>query len=410
MTDRNVESAASRPLRVAAVVSYFPTSAEPHTGMPIFNQMKAMAGICDLTVLVVRPDYPSIGFLRPRSFLNRSYDPQYSLDGIRVHYIGYPALPLVTRGLNGRSCAKRLLPVMETVAPDVILSYIVYPEGNAAVRCGARLGVPVVVGAVGTDLRRIPDAWTRSQVKYTLHRATHIVTKSRELRQQAIGLGAPAAKVTAILNGCDGHVFRRASRADARAGLSISPGTKLAVFTGRLVSVKNLPGLLDAVARVRTSGVPLELAMIGDGPLAGELRDRARSLQIEPSVRFLGPQSPGDVARWLAACDVFCLSSFSEGCPNVILEALSCGRPVVATRVGGIPELVDDRCGILVPPDDPAAFAAALIDAVQRTWDEDMISLVYRRDWATMARESLSVCAAAARQGSRGPLLVNAEG
>jgi len=144
-------------LRIAAVVSYFPTSAEPHSGMPIFNQMKALARIADLTVCVVRSQYPSIGFLRPRNFLHRRYDPRYTVDGIDVRYIGYPALPVVSRCLNGRVCAGRLLPHIRGLRPEVILSYIVYPEGSAAVRVGRKLGIPVVVGAVGSDLRRIPD-------------------------------------------------------------------------------------------------------------------------------------------------------------------------------------------------------------------------------------------------------------
>src|SRR5688500_8705241 len=129
-------------LRLAAVISYFPTSSEPHTGMPIFNQMRAMADIADLSVYVVRPRYPKMNFLRPRTFLNREYDPNYSIPGMEMRYVSYPALPLLSRGLNGRACAAKLLPLLRAKQPDVILSYIVYPEGNAAVRVGEKLGVP----------------------------------------------------------------------------------------------------------------------------------------------------------------------------------------------------------------------------------------------------------------------------
>jgi len=379
-------------LRLAAVISYFPTSSEPHSGMPIFNQMRAMADIADLSLYVVRPQYPKMNFLRPRTFLNREYDPNYSISGMEMRYVSYAALPLLSRGLNGRSCAAKLLPLVRASQPDAILSYIVYPEGNAAVRVGEKLGVPVVVGAVGSDLRRIPDAWTRMLVKDTLRKAAHVVTKSSELRDQAIALGVSPAKVTAILNGCDAGVFRCRPRAEARVELSIEPDVRLAVFTGRLVEVKGLPHLIDAIRRVRETGERLQLAIIGDGPLLPRLQELCREKHLEGAVRFLGAQSPSSVARWLAASDLFCLSSYSEGSPNVILEALCCGRPVVATNVGGIPELVDAECGILVRPGDSSALADGIQRALRQSWNEQSISRVYRRGWDTMARETLNVC------------------
>lgn len=388
-------------LRVAAVVSYFPTSAEPHSGMPIFNQMKAMARMTDLTVYVVRPQYPNIRFLHPRSFLHRRCDPHYSVAGINVHYIGYPALPFLSRALNGRACAARLLPHLESAAPDVILSYIVYPEGNAAVRVGQKLDVPVVVGAVGSDLRRIPDVVTRMLVKSTLRKASFVVTKSRELRGHATRLGAREDKVIAILNGCDADLFRYNNRSIARAELGVNPESKLAVFTGRLVAVKGLRELIEALATVRESGHPLELVLLGDGPMGPELKELCRRRNVNESVHFLGACSPVEVARWLAACNVFCLPSYSEGCPNVVLEALSCGRPVVASDVGGIPEIVDPNCGILVPAGNSNALASGLIEALSRRWDEQRIAGTYSRNWSDMARETLDVCTqAVARYGT----------
>lgn len=388
------------PLRVAAVVSYFPTSTEPHSGMPIYNQMKAMARMTELTVFVVRPRYPNIRLLHPRTFLNHDHDPRHIVDGIDVRYIRYPALPIVSRGLNGRTCAARLLPHVEAVRPDVILSYIVYPEGNAAVRVGKKLGVPVVVGAVGSDLRRIPDIWTRMLVKSTLRGADLVVTKSRELREHAVRLGAREDSAFAILNGCDADAFRSAPREAARTELGISPETRLIVFTGRLVAVKGLSELIRALAIVRQADESVQLALIGDGPLEPQLRELCRQYGVGSAVRFLGVRSATDVARWLTAATLFCLPSYSEGCPNVVLEALSCGRPVVATRVGGVPEIVDSGCGILVPPADHEALAAGLRECLSGSWDEQQIAGRYRRSWSDMARETLEVCHMAVRRRS----------
>lgn len=123
-----------------------------------------------------------------------------------------------------------------------------------------------------------------------------------------------------------------------------------------------------------------------------ELRHLTSQPDLKDHVEFVGNQNPDEVARWLAASNVFCLPSYSEGCPNVVIEALACGRPVVASDVGGIPELMDSRCGILVPPRDARQLADALAQALDRPWNEDEIAGSSRRTWQDMARETLDVC------------------
>jgi glycosyltransferase involved in cell wall biosynthesis len=98
------------------------------------------------------------------------------------------------------------------------------------------------------------------------------------------------------------------------------------------------------------------------------------------------------VASWLAAANIFCLPSYAEGCPNAVIEALACGRPVVATNVGGIPELVDSESGILVAPQDSQALADAFHQALSRRWDEPAISQRAQRGWDQVAEETRQIC------------------
>jgi glycosyltransferase involved in cell wall biosynthesis len=98
-----------------------------------------------------------------------------------------------------------------------------------------------------------------------------------------------------------------------------------------------------------------------------------------------------DVAVWMAAADLITLPSYMEGCPNVVLEALASGRPVVATNVGGIPEILSDEYGRLVPPRDAGALAQALASVLDRTWDAETISAHGSRSWETVAAELLKV-------------------
>ncbi len=388
--------------RIAVVLSYFPTAAQPNRGMQFLQQMTAMSQLCDLSVFVVQPGYPKWRLLRPRRFLSGQSG---RLPGLAfgVTHVGYPAVPVVSRAFNGLTCAARLLPPVRAASPDVLLAYHVYPEANAAVRVAATLGIPAVAGAVGSDICDLPGPIVRLLTRRTLVAAALVLTKSNHLRSQILDFGVPPSKVRAILNGCDAGIFRLQDRAAARIRLGIAHDTRLVAFTGNLVPVKGLQFLIEAAAKLIESGRNTTVVLIGNGPEESALRALCSRKNISTKVLFAGSCAPASVAEWLAASDVFCLPSLSEGCPNVVIEALSCGRPVVASAVGGVPELVDASCGILVPPRSPARLADALKDALNHEWDEAAIANRFRRSWNDMARETVDACIEiirAARTGS----------
>jgi glycosyltransferase involved in cell wall biosynthesis len=167
----------------------------------------------------------------------------------------------------------------------------------------------------------------------------------------------PPGKVLAICNGVDTNRFSPGGRSAARAALGIAIESIVIGTVARLDPVKDQLGLLRAFAQV---GDPRTVMVIaGDGPCRAELESAVSTLGLDGRVRFLGERK--DVPRILAALDVFVLSSLGEGISNTILEAMGTGLPVIATRVGGNPELVSDGVtGLLVEPRSPAAFAAAI--------------------------------------------------
>ena len=219
-----------------------------------------------------------------------------------------------------------------------------------------------------------------------------MLTVSEHLRDQAIRLGASAERSRAVRNGCDTSIFRLADRAAARAKLGLDAESEVIVFVGWIAPTKGLRELIDAVKRLRISHPRLQLFCIGEGALQRELETRAKNAGLHGSVRFLGWRESLEVASWLAAANVFCLPSYAEGCPNAVIEALACGRPVVATNVGGIPELVDSESGILVAPQDSEALADALHQALSRRWDEPGISQRSQRGWDQVAEETRQIC------------------
>jgi glycosyltransferase involved in cell wall biosynthesis len=320
-----------------------------------------------------------------------------------ARYIEYPALPAITRPFNGFSIAQRIRRQVAALRPDLILSYIVYPDGFAAVKIGRDLGIPVVVKAIGSDLNRISGRITQYLKRWTLENATHVLTVSGALRERAIKLGSEPRRTTAIHNGCDATCFYPADRRIARAELGLPADCQLALFVGRLDIAKGVYELLSAVASIDS----LRLTFIGEGLEAESLRSKARQYGIEQRVAFVPSAPPDKVARWLAACDVFTLPSYAEGCPNAVIEALSSGRPVVATRVGGIPELVDETCGFLVPPKDPSKLATFLREALRITWDANQIARAHQRPWEDAARELMDVLNVAG--GSDLPIIADPE-
>jgi glycosyltransferase involved in cell wall biosynthesis len=183
--------------------------------------------------------------------------------------------------------------------------------------------------------------------------------------------------------------------------MSLNRGERVLLFVGRLEVTKGLRELLEAVSRLSKTRQNIRLVLLGGGLAKETLRRTLAELALERVVQFVPVSPPRDVARWMAASDLLVLPSYAEGCPNVVVEALNCGCPVVATDVGGIPDLVPDECGILVPPRDADRLTLALEIALERKWDQDRIASSARRSWEDVAREIYQLCSSLMPQQSR---------
>jgi glycosyltransferase involved in cell wall biosynthesis len=138
------------------------------------------------------------------------------------------------------------------------------------------------------------------------------------------------------------------------------------------------------------------VALVGNGELESPLRAPVAELQLQNQVMFCGRRPHTEIADWISACDVLCLPSFREGCRNVVLEALPSGRPVVASNVGGVPELLRPGTGLLAPAGEPRALAEALRRALRETWDPDSLRAFVEclsRDQFGLALKNTLVCA-----------------
>lgn len=375
-------------MRLLIVTSQFPIAGEPNRGRPIYQTVRELSRLAQVRVLSPVATYPR--WAQPRSYLYRASDEHHSVPGCDVEYVRYPALPAVSRPFNGRLCARAIAAPLRAFAPDLVLSYWLYPDAYGAMLAARQAEVPLVVGARGSDLR-VRDAISRRLTRPVLHAARRLLVVSEDLGRVAErDYGAHPDRIRAIPNGCDASIFHPADRAEARLALDLPADAEVVTYVGRLVPEKGLRELLAAAGALRASRPRLQLVLVGEGPMHAELA--ALAVAGELPVRFAGTRPPAEVARWMCASDLVTLPSYSEGHPNVLVEALACGRPVVSTPVGGIPEVVDAASGVLVPARDPAALAEGLREALERDWDEAALARRFSRDWRQVAQDTLLAC------------------
>jgi glycosyltransferase involved in cell wall biosynthesis len=376
----------------------FPNAAEPTRGTYVLQETREIHRRLPLRVLAPLPYVPP--FLRKRDrFAFHSAPAREERDGIEVHYPRHLVIPRGLRFAYGLlmkwGCRRAFRRLAAERRPDFLIAHFVFPDGYAAEGLARSRQLPVLIKARGSDV----NLYTRGRLRRwltrrTLNRADRVVCVSRALKERIVALGIAPERVQVVTNGVDRERFRPLDRAACRRELGLAPEPFLLLFVGDLRPVKGVAELLEAFAALPAEGRrEARLILVGEGELEEALRRRVAALGLEDRVSLRRPVLHAAIPRWLGACDALVLPSVAEGYPNVLLEALACDRPVLATRVGGIPEIVQDgKTGILVPPGDPAALTAALermmggfafdasgADAIRRGWDrvaDEMIELV----------------------------------
>lgn len=389
-------------MRVLAITKIFPNAAEPLSAPFNRQQFAALRELCDLEVMATIPWFPGAGLLSRWSSAGKlaAVPRRETIAGIEVTHprtLFLPKLAHSTWGpLYAASIAPLLLPYRGKF--DVVLGSWAYPDGFAAIVAARLLGVPGVVKLHGSDINlisKIPGS--RRMMSWALPRASRIVAVSRPLADEVISLGVAADRVKVVMNGVDGDLFRPGDRAAARAQLDLPPDRPLAIYVGNLKPEKGVVDLGHAWSKVVDAIPTATLLVIGDGPLKGELEGVTG--RLGERVRLIKRQPLDRIPLYMAAADILVLPSHFEGTPNVVLEALASGRRVVATSVGGVPDLITSaKLGTLVPPGDPDAMAAAIVDALRSPYDPDEVArLGARGGWAASASALHAVLSEAAK-------------
>jgi len=350
-------------MRLLTFSTLYPSLVRPTHGIFVETRLRHLlaSGSVQSVVMAPIPWVPLSlqGFGHYRAFARTPR--QERLHDIEVLHPRYPLLPKVGMStapfLLAAACARSLHKVLERGYEfDVIDAHYFYPAGVAAMLLGRHFGKPVVITARGSDINLIAQyTIPRKFIIWAARRAAAVAAVSQALKYSLEQLGVDAAKVCVLRNGVDADAFRPLDRDVERARLGIDG--RLLISVGNLVELKGN----ELAIRSLKSLPDASLFLIGDGPDRRRLESIARETGVGERVRFIGTVAQPDLPRYYSAADALVLASSREGWPNVLLEAMACGTPVVAARVGGTPEVVTSPvAGVLFEPRTVSALTSAL--------------------------------------------------
>lgn len=369
----------TNPIKVLVFTSLYPNHLNPQLGVFIKERMTRYAKSSGNIVRVVAPVpyFPPLKWSRRYQFSQiHHYE---MIEGIDVYHPRYAMTPKVGMMWYGLLMFLSVLPrvskIHRELGFDVIDAHFVYPDGFAAMLLGHWFKKPVVVSARGSDINQYKDFRViREILKRTLLGADRVIAVSQALKDNMVRLGIPQERVSVIPNGVDPGKFAPMPKQEARDALHLS-GHRLILSVGNLTENKGMDLLIKAlhILVYQRHRSDLHLAIVGDGPCRHVLADLVVSLNLLDHVTLVGSIPHHELNRWYSAADVFCLASAREGLPNVVLEALACGTPVVATPVGGIPEVISsERVGLLVRRNE-RHLADTIAMALERNWDRNAL-------------------------------------
>jgi teichuronic acid biosynthesis glycosyltransferase TuaC len=352
-------------VRILTFTTLYPNALQPQHGIFVETRLRQLVESGAVGARVVAP-CPWFPFASPRF---GKYAVYASLPGrevrhdLCVDHPRYPVLPKFGMSAAPVGLFAAVLPVLRRQIADgddfdLIDAHYFYPDGVAAVLLGRALGRPVVVTARGSDLNVIARYWTpRRWICWAARRADGLVAVSRGLQQRFVELGIAAEKVRVLRNGVDLALFHPHDRGAARQALGLSRPTLLAV--GNLVALKRHGLIVEAMARLPET----ELVIVGEGPERGAVERLARERRLADRVRLLGRVPQARLPEIYSAADLLVLVSTHEGWPNVLLESMACGTPVVVSNIAGIADIVAAaEAGRIVADVTPDRLAATIRD------------------------------------------------
>jgi len=354
-------------MNVLIVSRLYPRPADPVLGIFVEEEARAMARHCNVRVVSPAPWFP------PLKLFSKWYEysqlPQREVQqGLEVYRPRAVVLPrnllFPLLGYSFYLALRRWVRKIEgEFHIDLVHAHTAYPDGFAATKLGQVLGRPTVVTLHGGDVNLyFRSYWGRRQGLWAISHAARVIAASSSLRRTVVDQhGADPEKVTVIPSGVDVGRFKPMAREQTEDRLGLEKGMPRVLYVGAITRSKGLDHLLSAFKTlVAGAQTPVQLVLVGEGDYEQDARLLAQTLGVADHVLWAGKRPNDEIPWWMNSCDALVLPSLSEGLGVVLIEAMACGKPVVATTCGGPEDIVTPRTGILVPPADEQALAQAL--------------------------------------------------
>jgi glycosyltransferase involved in cell wall biosynthesis len=350
-------------MRILFLAFWYPSRDSRYYGVFIREHAKAVRAAGDEVVVLhlAGVSHEGRGLWR----MEEELDPELT-EGIPTFHVfrrrpsrSVPGISPISRGISyslylwsAIGAARRLR--RRGFRPDVIHAHV-HRAGVPAILIGKLFGAPVVITEHSTEFSQGAVARGPYSARFAFPRAARVLPVCATL-QQAISACGIRASFEVVPNAVDTSLFFATKRKLPMAD------PKRMIFVGNLEPTqhKGFPTLVEALTRLRERRIDWHLDVIGEGPSRAECERLVADSDLSDRVSFLGARPKEEIAEIMRSSDLFVLPSRFENLPCVLIEAMTCGLPVVSTQVGGIPEMVSGRDGVLVPPDDPSALAEAL--------------------------------------------------
>jgi teichuronic acid biosynthesis glycosyltransferase TuaC len=361
-----------RDLNVLLVSRLYPRPGDPVLGVFVEEEARALSSRCRVRVVSPCPWFPPFkAFERWYPYSQLPFrETRRGIEVLRPRMLLLPhnlLFPLFGHSLY--LSLRRWTDEIERDFPfDLIHAHTVYPDGLAAVMLGRARQRPTVVTVHGGDVNiHLRQPLVKRLGRRALSNADRVIAVSSSLQRALVEEhGLEPERITVLPNGVDVTRFAPVPRAEAEARLGLHNTAPRILYVGAIADSKGIAHLLIAIHRLRHEwSCPVQLTLIGQGEYEPTARALAGELDIADAVAFAGRSPNDEIPVWMSACDVVVLPSLSEGFGVVLVEAMACGKPVVATACGGPEDIVTSETGILVPPADDAALAKALLEVLR---------------------------------------------
>ena len=357
-------------MNVLIVSRLYPRPKDPVLGIFVEEEARELARLCNIRVVSPVPWFPPLKIF-PKWYGYSQFPLHETRNGVEIFRPRALVLPRnILFPLLGFSFYLALRRWVDEIDPefpiDLIHAHTAYPDGFAAIMLGRSLERPTIITLHGGDVNLyFRRSFGRKLGLWAVSGASHVIAVSDSLRR-TVGddYGADKGKMTVIPNGVDVTSFAPMPQREAQNRLGLRGDSSKILYVGAITTSKGIDYLLTAFKLLRNRRTGVELVLVGQGDYQNGARLLAEELGIAGSVTFAGQRPNEEIPLWMNACDLLILPSLAEGFGVVLIEAMACGKPVIATTCGGPEDIVTPQTGILVPPADEVALSQALSEAL----------------------------------------------